>query len=76
MVRKRKSWQPRHVVDVELKAQDLAKLGAAITFTIKSDEAMLGTIEIGQGGIRWKARNGKRFRRIRWPNFFDHLEQA
>ncbi len=55
--------KPRYTVDVALKAQDIARLGAALTFRIKSGEAMLGTIEVGQGGFRWKGRSGKFFRR-------------
>jgi hypothetical protein len=32
-------------VDVALKAQDIARLGAALTFQVKSGDAMLGTID-------------------------------
>jgi hypothetical protein len=68
--------KPRYTVDVSLKAQDIARLGAALTFQIKSGDAMLGTIEIGQGGFRWKARSGKFFRRISWGRFFERLQRA
>lgn len=68
--------KPRYAVDVSLKAQDIARLGAALTFRIKSGEAMLGTIEIGQGGFRYRARNGKSFRCIRWGRFFERLDDA
>jgi hypothetical protein len=73
---RRKSWQPKHEVDLSLKARDISKLGAAVTFRVKSAGEMLGTIEIGQGGFRWKARNGKFFRRISWARFFEKLERA
>jgi hypothetical protein len=43
---------------------------------VKQGEAMLGTIQIGQGGFRWKGRSGKFFRRTSWANFFDRLERA
>lgn len=66
----------RYTVDVSLKAQDIARLGAALTFRVKAGEAMLGTIEIGQGGFRWKARAGKSFHRIRWGRFFERLARA
>jgi hypothetical protein len=68
--------KPRYTVDVSLKAQDIARLGAALTFQIKSGDAMLGTIVIGQGGFRWKARSGKFFRRISWGRFFERLQSA
>jgi hypothetical protein len=70
-----KRRKPRFTVDVSLKAQDIARLGAALTFQVKSGDAMLGTIEIGQGGFRWKARSGKFFRRISWARFFDRLQK-
>ncbi|HEY2444726.1 MAG TPA: hypothetical protein VGI20_03200 [Rhizomicrobium sp.] len=71
-----KRRNPRYTVDVALKAQDIARLGAALTFQVRSGDAMLGTIEIGQGGFRWKARSGKFFRRIGWSRFFERLQRA
>jgi hypothetical protein len=76
MPRKSKSREPRYEVDVSLKAHDLAKLGAAVTFKVREKDEMLGTIEIGQGGFRWKHRAGKSFRRIRWTKLFDQLERC
>jgi hypothetical protein len=68
--------KPRYTVDVSLKAQDIARLGAALTFRVKQGEVMLGTIEIGQGGFRWRGRSGKFFRRTSWARFFERLERA
>ena len=76
MPAKRQHRQPRYTVDVSLRAQDIARLGAALTFRVKSADGMLGTIEIGQGGFRWKARAGKSFHRLRWGRFFERLERA
>lgn len=68
--------KPRYTVDVALQAQDIARLGAALSFRVRQGEAMLGTIQIGQGGFRWKGRSGKFFRRTSWARFFEHLERA
>ena len=76
MAGKSKTREPRYEVDVSLKARDIAKLGAALTFKIRERDEMLGTIEIGQGGFRWKARSGKSFRRIRWTRLFEQLERC
>jgi hypothetical protein len=71
-----KRRKPRYAVDVELNARDIARLGAALTFRVRTGEAMLGTIQIGQGGFRWKGRSGKFFRRTSWQSFFERLERA
>jgi len=68
--------EPRYEVDVSLKARDIAKLGAAIGFKVHDRGEMLGTIEIGQGGFRWKGRAGKSFRRIRWTKLFEQLARC
>jgi len=73
---RRRRRKPRYTVDVELQAQDIARLGAALTFRVKQGEAMLGTIQIGQGGFRWKGRSGKFFRRTSWSRFFERMERA
>jgi hypothetical protein len=68
--------KPRYTVDVALQAQDIARLGAALSFRVREGTAMLGTIQIGQGGFRWKGRSGKFFRRTSWARFFERLERA
>ena len=69
----RRPRRPRYEVDVSLKARDITKLGAGLTFKIHDRGEMLGTIEIGQGGFRWKGRSGKYFRRKSWRRFFEQL---
>jgi hypothetical protein len=76
MAKRLKTREPRYEVDVSLKARDISKLGAALTFKIREHDEMLGTIEIGQGGFRWKGRAGKSFRRIPWARLFDQLERC
>jgi hypothetical protein len=76
MAKRLKTREPRYEVDVSLKARDISKLGAALTFKIRERDEMLGTIEIGQGGFRWKGRAGKSFRRIPWARLFDQLERC
>lgn len=74
--RTRRRRQHKHVVDLKLAARDISKLGAAVEFSIRSRGEKLGTIEIGQGGLRWSPRSGKYFRLMRWPQFFERLEQG
>lgn len=73
--KRRPRRRPKHAVDLSLQARDISKLGAAVTFRVRSRGEMLGTIEIGQGGLRWSPRSGKYFRLMRWPQFFERLEK-
>ena len=76
MARKRKSLEPRYVVDISLKAWDIAKAGAALTLRVHEHDELLGTIEIGQGTFGWKSAHGKKgFRRIAWRMFAERLDQ-
>lgn len=78
MKRKRKRaavWTPRYRVDVELRAQDLAKAGSAVRFTVEGSDGRVGTLEIGQGSLRWRGFRDQKFRRISWGVFFDRLER-
>jgi hypothetical protein len=76
MARKRKTLEPRYVVDISLKAWDIAKAGAALTLRVHEHDELLGTIEIGQGTFGWKSAHGKKgFRRIAWRMFAERLDQ-
>jgi hypothetical protein len=58
-----------------LKAWDIAKAGAAVTFKAKDRKGLLGTIEVGQGTFGWKSAHGKRdFWRISWGRLADKLD--
>jgi hypothetical protein len=75
MARKRLKLAPRYEVNVSLKAWDIAKAGAGVTLKIFDQDALLGTIEIGQGTIGWKRASGKKgFKRIPWQQFADLLD--
>jgi hypothetical protein len=74
MVARRTKRPPKHVVDISLRATDIARLGAAVTFKVREESRTLATIEIGQGGFRWRPRSGKSFKRIRWPALFARLD--
>jgi hypothetical protein len=65
---------PKHRVDIALQAQDIAKVGAAISLTIRTAEGLVGTVQIGQGSFRWKAANKQRFKRIPWSDFARRME--
>ena len=49
MATKRRKTAPRYAVNISLKAWDIAKAGAAVTFKVRDRDGLLGTIEIGQG---------------------------
>jgi hypothetical protein len=54
---------------------DIAKAGAAITLKVRDRKGHLGTIEIGQGSLRWKPVHGKSgFKRIPWWRVADALD--
>ena len=76
MARKRKpALRSRYAVNVSLKAWDIAKAGAAVTFKVTGRNGLLGTIEIGQGTFGWKSAHGKLgFRRISWGSLAEKLD--
>ncbi len=63
----------KHTVNLSLRATDIAKAGAAVTFRVKNRDGLLGTIEIGQGTFGWKGHKKKTFKRISWTAFADLL---
>ncbi len=73
MVAGRKRVKPQYKVNVAMQAWDLAKSGAAITLTVRDRSGHLGTIEIGQGSLRWKPYKGQSFKRIPWGRLADIL---
>lgn len=62
-----------HTVNLSLRATDIAKAGAAVTFKVKNRVGLLGTIEIGQGTFGWKGHKKQTFKRIPWTAFADLL---
>lgn len=60
---------PVYFVDIEFKAADIAKAGAAVKFKVKDRDGHLGTIEIGQGTFGWKGSNKQKFKRMPWATF-------
>ena len=71
---------PKHVVDIALAANDIARVGAAIEFRIfvqdrQRSKRLLGTIQIGQGSFRW-ARAHERFRRLPWQQFAELMDHT
>ena len=64
--------KPQYKVNVEMQAWDIAKAGAAITLKVRDRSGHLGTVEIGQGSLRWKPPYG-RFKRIPWSRLADIL---
>jgi hypothetical protein len=76
---RRHKRKPRYTVNVGLKAYDLSKAGTAVTLIIREDaqsgNALLGTIEIGQGTFGWRSANAKRFRRIDWRTLARRLNE-
>ncbi|MBI1774399.1 MAG: hypothetical protein HYR63_03535 [Proteobacteria bacterium] len=76
MVRKRPKLEPRYEINVSLKAWDIARAGAGVTFKIRDHDGLLGTIEIGQGTFGWKRARGKKgFKRIPWRQFSEAMER-
>jgi hypothetical protein len=73
----RRRTAPRYAVNISLKAWDIAKAGAAITFKVRDRKGLLGTIEIGQGTFGWKSASGKKgFKRIPWSKLATILDDT
>lgn len=69
----RKRVKPRYKVNIAMQAWDLAKAGAAITLNVRGRRGHLGTIEIGQGSLRWRAPYAQRFKRVPWRRLAEVL---
>ena len=71
---------PKHIVDMSLSANDMARVGAALNIRIftqdrQRNKTILGTIQIGQGSFRWaKAHN--QFHRVPWQRFAEIMDHA
>jgi hypothetical protein len=57
-----------------LTTQDIAKTGSALDLAIYDQvdyfqKKRLGTMQVGQGGIGWKRKGGKKFHGIGWKSF-------
>jgi hypothetical protein len=70
----RRRSKPRYKVNVAMRAWDIAKAGAAITLKVRGRSGHIGTLEIGQGSIRWKAPYTQSFKRIPWVKFAEALD--
>ena len=75
-VKKRHQRNKRYRVNIELKAKDIARADAAVTFKIDGASGRLGTVQIGQGTFGWKGSYGQSFRRIRWARFFELMRDT
>jgi hypothetical protein len=57
-------------------AWDLAEAGSALTIEVREHGELLGTIEIGQGGFRWRtSRRKPGFKRIPWGRLVERLDR-
>ena len=73
---RRSRRKARYSVDMSVKAWDIAKAGSAIEIAIHEHDVLLGTIKIGQGGFHWHPAHGKKgFKRIRWSNLAEDLNE-
>jgi hypothetical protein len=73
MPSRRRGSNPKYKVNVSMRAWDIAKAGAAMTLNVRDRSGHLGTMEIGQGSLRWKAPYSQTFKRIPWARLADAL---
>jgi hypothetical protein len=76
MARRRTPREPRFTVDVSLSAFDLPRAGSALRVKVReADGELLGTLELGQGSLRWHRVNQKKSRHLSWNDFFDRADR-
>ena len=74
--RRKPAREPRFTVDASLSAFDLPRAGSALRVKIRdSDGELVGTLDIGQGSMRWHRVNGKKPRSLTWTDFFDRADR-
>ena len=74
--RKRVAKQPappspahRHTVRASLRNVDLTKATTALTLVLHDEGEKMGELVVGRGSFFWKARHGKKRKRITWADF-------
>ena len=68
--------EPRYTVDAMLQAFDLPRAGNALRIHVRDATGVLvGTLDIGQGSLRWHRLNGKKPRTLAWNDFFDRADR-
>ena len=74
--RRKPARGPRYTVDAALSAFDLPRAGSALQVRVRDAEGVLvGTLDIGQGSMRWHRVNGKKPRTLSWTDFFDRADR-
>ena len=59
----------RHAVRATLRNVDLTKATTALTLVLRDEGEKMGELVVGRGSFFWKARNGKKRKRITWADF-------
>ena len=59
----------RHAVRASLRNVDLTKATTALTLVLRDEGEKMGELVVGRGSFFWKARNGKKRKRITWADF-------
>ena len=74
--RKIRKAEPAHAVRAMVKSFPLSKTGSAIKIVCRSNEGLVGHMEIGQGSIVWwKAKAKKPSIIFSWPEFARVMEK-
>lgn len=74
--RRKVAREPRYTVDATLSAFDLPRAGSALRVLVRdADGVLVGTLDIGQGSLRWHRLNGKKPRTLAWTDFFDRADR-
>lgn len=62
--------------EVRLTTRNLLVAGIDLTFDVKRDGGVLGTLEVSEGGLRWRPRSKARGRGvpITWSEFAEWAE--
>ena len=64
-----------HAVRASLRNVDLTKATTALTLVLRADGEKMGELVVGRGSFFWKARNGKKRKRITWTDFADLMDR-
>ena len=59
----------RHTVRASLRNVDLTKATTALTLVLHDEGEKMGELVVGRGSFFWKARHGKKRKRITWADF-------
>lgn len=71
----KRTLERKHSVEAALNVLELSKAKSALTLKVRARKEIIGTIDIGRGGIIWRGKNKQNHKRMSWTAFADMMNE-